>query len=82
MLCHAENGKNRELYCITKTITGKEGRQEVGMKDQQKVAHLLMPFMPKWHVGQHQQPVLSIRTSKWCFYLNTRKTAEVDEALQ
>ena len=75
-----ENGKNRELYCIAKTITGKEGlRQEVGMKDQQKVTHSLMSFMPKWHVVQHQQPVSSIRTSKWCFCLNMRKTAEVDQ---
>jgi hypothetical protein len=33
----AENGRNKELYSITKTIAGERRRQEVGVKDQQGV---------------------------------------------
>ena len=31
----AENGKNMELYNITKTLAGERRRQEVGVKDKQ-----------------------------------------------
>ena len=31
----AENGRNKELYNITKTLAGEWRRQEVGVKDQQ-----------------------------------------------
>ena len=33
----AENGRNKELYSITKTIAGEWRRQEVGVKDKQKM---------------------------------------------
>ncbi|KAL9959458.1 hypothetical protein ACROYT_G032784 [Oculina patagonica] len=33
----AENGRNKELYSITKTIAGERRRQEVGVKDKQGV---------------------------------------------
>ena len=33
----AENGRNKELYNITKTIAGQRKRQEVGVKDKQGV---------------------------------------------
>jgi len=33
----AENGRNKELYSITKTIAGEWRRQEIGVKDKQKM---------------------------------------------
>ena len=33
----AENGRNKELYNITKTLAGERRRQEVGVKDKQGV---------------------------------------------
>ena len=33
----AENGRNKELYNITKTLTGERKRQEIGVKDKQGV---------------------------------------------
>lgn len=33
----AENGRNKELYNITKTLTEERKRQEVGVKDKQGV---------------------------------------------
>ena len=33
----AENGRNKELYSMTKTIAGERRRQEVGVKDKQGV---------------------------------------------
>jgi len=33
----AENGRNKELYSITKSITGERRKREIGMKDKQGV---------------------------------------------
>ena len=33
----AENGRGKELYSITKSITGKKGKQEIRVEDKQRV---------------------------------------------
>ena len=33
----AENGRGKELYSITKSITGKKGKEEIRVEDKQRV---------------------------------------------